>query len=130
MTEAQRRTVAEAISVAKTLRASIAASHPYWPGGLPGWTDPWISLGLKAPGEDLVSVWRRGGPAATALSFPHLAGRDVTVAQVFPAARPEWKTAWDAEAGVLTVEADAELAARTLRLTTDSQVPQATQSLK
>jgi alpha-galactosidase len=120
MSEAQRRTVAEAISVAKTLREAIAHGHPHWPLGLPGWTDPWISLGLKAPGENLVSVWRRGGPADTALSFPHLAGREVTVTQVFPADLPEWKTAWDAEAGVLTVEADAELAARTLRLTTDS----------
>ncbi|MCC3763399.1 alpha-galactosidase [Glycomyces sp. TRM65418] len=120
MTGAQRRTVAEAIAVAKTLRGPIANGHPHWPTGLPGWTDPWISLGLKAPDGDLVSVWRRGGPDATELRFPHLAGREVTVSTVFPADLPEWKTTWDAAAGVLTVAADAALAARTLRLTADA----------
>jgi alpha-galactosidase len=121
MTAAQRRAVAEAIAVAKGLRTSIANGHAHWPAGLPGWTDPWIALGLTAPDGDLVSVWRRGGPVATELRFPHLAGQRVTVATVFPTDLPEWKTTWDAAAGVLTVEADAELAARTLRLTTESQ---------
>ncbi|WP_035702065.1 glycoside hydrolase family 36 protein, partial [Glycomyces tenuis] len=121
MNERQRRTVAAAVAAAKTLRASIASGHPHWPAGLPGWTEPWIALGLSGPDDELVSVWRRGGPSATELRFPHLTGRDVTVTTVFPAELPEWKTAWDSSTGTLAVQAgDAETAARTLRLTTDS----------
>nr|BFF25714.1 hypothetical protein GCM10025732_36790 [Glycomyces mayteni] len=64
-------------------------------------------------------MWRRGGPAATELRFPHLAGHDVDVTTVFPAALPEWKTKWDAATGTLTVRGDgAPVGARTLRLTT------------
>jgi alpha-galactosidase len=121
MTEAQRRMVAEAIEAAKTLRGAIAAGHAHWPAGLPGWTDPWVALGLTAPGDDLVSVWRRGASSKTELSFPHLSGHDVAVSTVFPADLPEWKTAWDPATGTLTVQADGDLGARTLRLTTDSR---------
>jgi alpha-galactosidase len=120
MTGAQRRMVAEAIAAAKTLRGSIASGHPYWPAGLPGWTDPWIALGLKATDHDLVSVWHRGGPATTELRLPHLAGQDLAVHTVFPADLPEWKTTWDPGQGLLTVRAEGDLGARTLRLTTDS----------
>jgi len=121
MDDGRRALVAEAIATAKTLRASIAGGHPHWPAGLPGWTDPWTALALRGEGEALVSVWRRGGPASTELRFPHLAGGDVTVTTVFPTGLPEWKTAWDADTGTLTVHANgADTAARTLRLTADS----------
>jgi alpha-galactosidase len=120
MTAAQRAAVADAIATAKTLRATVAAGHPHWPAGLPGWTDPWTALALRTRGEDHVSVWRRGGPDNTELRFPHLAGSEVTVATVFPTDLPEWKTAWNAATGTLTVHAGDDLAARTLRLTVPS----------
>ncbi|MDN3241697.1 glycoside hydrolase family 36 protein [Glycomyces tritici] len=117
MTEAQRATVAAAVATAKRLRESIAAGHAYWPAGLPDWTEPWVALGLRGDGEDLVSVWRRGGDAATRLHLPHLADRDLRVATVFPLDLPEWKTDWDRDTGTLTVQGgDADIAARTLRL--------------
>jgi alpha-galactosidase len=119
MTGAQRQTVAQAVAVAKTLRGAIATGHPSWPTGLPGWTDPWISLALGTTDDTLVSVWRRGGPATKELRFPELTGRDLTVTTVFPTDLPEWKTDWDPATGTLTVQAgDAATAARTLRLTT------------
>ncbi|WP_204745609.1 glycoside hydrolase family 36 protein [Glycomyces paridis] len=120
MTAEQRGTVAEAVRVAKSLRPAVAGWHPHWPAGLPGWDDPWTALALRGEGEDLVSLWHRGGPPAVDLAFPHLAGRDVTVSTVFPRDLPEWKTAWDAASGTLTVHAGGGLAARTLRLTIDS----------
>ncbi|THV42813.1 alpha-galactosidase [Glycomyces buryatensis] len=121
MTGGQRDMVATAVATAKDLRAFIAAAHAHWPAGLPGWTDPWVALALRHGGEELVSVWRRGGPAATELHFPHLAGSDITVQTVFPADLPEWKTDWDAATGTLTVQAnDTDIAARTLRLTAHS----------
>jgi alpha-galactosidase len=118
MTEAQRATVATAVATAKQLRGAIATGHPYWPAGLPEWTEPWVALGLRGQDHDLVSVWHRGGTASTTLHLPHLAGRDLTVATVFPVDLPEWKTAWDAATDTLHVHAgDADIAARTFRLT-------------
>ncbi|WP_051704417.1 glycoside hydrolase family 36 protein [Glycomyces sp. NRRL B-16210] len=123
MSEGQRAMVAEAVRVAKTLRAAVASGRPHWPTGLPGWDDPWTSLALEGDGEAHVSVWRRGGPSTVELCFPHLAGSAVTAATVFPSGLPEWKTEWDAAAGTLTVQADgADLAARTLRLAIDSPI--------
>ena len=117
----QRRMVTNAVETAKSLRRAIATGHPYWPGGLPGWADAWIALGMRGPTEDLISVWRRDGSARTELRVPHLAGNDVTVSTVFPVDLPEWRTDWDAASGTLTVHAsDADIAARTLRLTVDS----------
>lgn len=121
MDQDRRALVAEAIATAKTLRTAVANGRPHWPAGLPGWTDPWTALALRGEEDDLVSVWRRGGPPATELRFPHLAGADVAVTTVFPTGLPEWGTSWDADTGTLTVRADdADTAARTLRLTTDS----------
>ncbi|WP_194396363.1 glycoside hydrolase family 36 protein [Microbacterium atlanticum] len=117
MDSAQREQVASAISVAQRLRADIAQSYPHWPSGLPQWDDQWVSLGLRLRAGDLVSLWRRGGPAATVLSFPHLRGQDVVVTTEFPLNLPAWPTEWDARTGALTVHADGpDLAARTLRL--------------
>ncbi|MBB2975566.1 alpha-galactosidase [Microbacterium endophyticum] len=118
MSGPQRALVSEAIGMAKQLRQHIIVSTPYWPLGLPGWTDEWISLGLAADGHDLVSVWHRGGSStSTELSLPHLAGRTVSVETIFPSHLPAWPTVWDATTGTLTVHAsDTTIAARTFRL--------------
>ncbi|MET0885574.1 MAG: alpha-galactosidase, partial [Mycetocola sp.] len=107
-----------AIATAKDLRASIASGDPHWPLGLPEWTDPWVALSLRGEDDDLVSIWRRDGTDSAVLRFPHLVGRTVEVATVFPLTLPAWRTEWDAQNGTLTVHAnDAPIAARTLRLT-------------
>ncbi|WP_033517995.1 hypothetical protein [Bifidobacterium cuniculi] len=57
--------------------------------------------------DSLVSVWVRGDGAAAdgvALSLPQLAGHDVCVEQVHPAAsRGVWEASWDGDGGVLRV---------------------------
>ncbi|WP_395244621.1 glycoside hydrolase family 36 protein [Agromyces sp. MMS24-K17] len=132
MTPGQLAQVSEAVAVAKGLRAEITAGHPTWPLGLPGWTDPWVALGLRGERGDLVSVWRRPGtdghgtdaPGSAELRLPHLAGRDLAVETVFPTALPAWRTDWDAATGTLTVHADdAPVAARTLRLVPGAHRP-------
>ena len=137
MTPGQLAQVSEAVAVAKGLRAEITAGHPTWPLGLPGWTDPWVALGLRGERGDLVSVWRRPGvgtagagadgadaPGSAVLHLPHLAGRDLAVETVFPTALPAWRTDWDAATGTLTVHADdAPVAARTLRLVPGAHRP-------
>ncbi|WP_460776228.1 alpha-galactosidase [Microbacterium sp. GXF7504] len=118
MTAEQRRMVADAIEVAKSLRTHIASAAPFWPAGLPEWDAEWVSLGLGTDEADVVSVWRRGASDSIRLELPHLVGRDVRVETVFPTTLPEWRTDWDAASGTLTVHAtDPRPAARTLRLT-------------
>ena len=60
MSREQRALVAEAVRVHKDLRGSLASALPFWPLGLPRWTDPWIALGLRAPEASYLTVWHRG----------------------------------------------------------------------
>ena len=51
MNERQRGMVAAAVRAAKSLRPSIVGAHPYWPSGLPGWTDAWVIARPSRPGR-------------------------------------------------------------------------------
>ena len=80
---------------------------PFWPLGLPRWDDPWVALGLRAPGTSRLAVWRRGpadaaGPAAVTLPVPHLRGARVTPRVLYPS-HAGAGASWDATAGTLTV---------------------------
>jgi alpha-galactosidase len=90
MSSEQRALVRDAISVYKTIRADIAVAVPFWPLGLPRWTDPWIALGLRAPGASYLTVWRRGGNAGITLPVPDIGG----VSVLYPAGDAEvtWST--------------------------------------
>ena len=111
--------VREAVVASKTLRADISTSRPYWPAGLPAWTDPWVALGLRSDASDLLTLWNRGTMAETQLAIPHLAGRKVRIETVFPVDLPPWETTWDPTEGTLTVAATTGISARTFRLTPD-----------
>lgn len=113
--------VREAVVASKALRADISTSRPYWPAGLPAWTDPWVALGLRTAESDLLTLWNRGATAEIQLALPHLAGRGVLIDTVFPVELPPWKTTWDPAEGTLTVAAPTGVSARTFRLTPDSQ---------
>nr|WP_166606229.1 glycoside hydrolase family 36 protein [Kineococcus siccus] len=119
MDDAQRALVHEAVAAHRALRGDLVEAVPAWPLGLPGWEDPWVALALTGPRSTLLSVWHRGPAGAPArLRLPALRGRDLDVAPVFPVALPRWPWAWDAAAGVLTLEAPAAgYTARCLRLT-------------
>ncbi|WP_149827628.1 alpha-galactosidase [Streptomyces tailanensis] len=80
MTERQLELVRDALDTYKAIRGDLRTSVPFWPLGLPGWTDEWIALGLRPPvagaGPVYVTVWRRGGPVERTFALPHLAGRE------------------------------------------------------
>jgi alpha-galactosidase len=65
MTSAQQKLVAQAITTYKEIRADIADALPFWPLGLPGWTDPWLAVGMRATSATYVVVWRRENSTAT-----------------------------------------------------------------
>jgi hypothetical protein len=97
--------VTEAVTAQKTVVADIRSAHPVWPLGLPGWEDPWVALGLSAPGESLrLALWRRPGAEDTVrVPLPAFAGRSIEVDAFFPVEQRGWSWAWDAGAGELTV---------------------------
>jgi alpha-galactosidase len=99
--------VADAVRVYKDIRPGIAAAVPFWPLGLPGWTDPWLALGLRAVDASYLTLWHRG-PAESqsriTLPVPHLRGAGVTPRVLYPAiAARDAELLWDRYAGVLVM---------------------------
>ena len=126
MSRAQRGLVAEAVGSTRSSAASLAGALPFWPLGLPRWTDPWIALGLRAPDASYLTVWRRGpfdaetgtlaeGRTGTGtgtgtrpditLPVPHLRGRRVNAELLYPRSTGAAAGAtWDAAASALSVQ--------------------------
>ncbi|MGW2384116.1 alpha-galactosidase [Streptomyces sp. NPDC001658] len=99
MSEHQLGLVRDALTVYKAIRPDLPAAVPFWPLGLPGWTDEWLALGMRVPG-DLVSymlVWRRGGADELRLPVRHLAGRQVTAEVLHPSAPGGGTAVWDGD---------------------------------
>jgi alpha-galactosidase len=121
MTERQLGLVREAVATYKAIRGDLRTAVPFWPLGLPGWTDEWIAVGLRAPveGAAYVSVWRRGGGGGDGvelvLPVGHLAGQADVRTEVLHATDAGVAVAWDAEAG-LRVRMAAEPAMALVRL--------------
>lgn len=71
MDDRQRALVAEAVGFARGWADQLQQSVPVWPLGLPGWSDPWVAVGLQGPTETLVAVWWRGeAPGEVVLDLP------------------------------------------------------------
>ncbi|ULR56206.1 alpha-galactosidase [Streptomyces deccanensis] len=109
MTERQLALVREAVGTYKSIRGDLARAVPFWPLGLPGWTDAWSALGLRVPeghGPTYLSVWRRGGEPEVRLSVGHLAASDAPVRTeiLHPStARADSAASWDPTTGELRV---------------------------
>lgn len=119
MTVPQRSLVAEGVAAHKRLRADVAAGLPRWPLGVEQWVRPWVAAAVDTADATHLTLWRRPGADATVeVPLPQHRGHDMVVTTTFPTRLAAWSTAWDADRGVLTVEAVGdEPAARTLRLT-------------
>jgi alpha-galactosidase len=107
MTSEQFRLVADGVRVHREIRSVLARSVPFWPLGLPGWTDPWVALGLHAgdPGVAYLVVWRRpGADPQVSLSLPHLRGRRLRVDPRYPTTLSAWDTEWDPDAATLHID--------------------------
>ncbi|MEH0529436.1 alpha-galactosidase [Streptomyces stelliscabiei] len=123
MTEHQLGLVRDAVDTYKAIRGDLAHAVPFWPLGLPGWTDEWLALGLRAPergGPAYVSVWRRGGAEEVRLPVAHLAepGTPVRVEILHPStARTQAKVVWEPGAGALRVTVPRAPGVLLLRLT-------------
>ena len=117
MTGAELELVREAVAAAKSLRAELPHALPFWPLGLPSWTDPWVALGLRVGEGALVALWKRGEADAVALPLPGLARRGMAVAAGFPGAAAGWDLRWDESSGTLHADTALTTTARLVRLT-------------
>ncbi|QOV41225.1 alpha-galactosidase [Streptomyces ferrugineus] len=100
MTRHQLALVSDALTTYKTIRRDLARALPFWPLDLPGWTDPWLALGMRSPDErtTYVSLWRRGGEPVLRLPVDHLTGREVHTEILHPCAAPADAAVWDGDA--------------------------------
>ncbi|MGW2283253.1 glycoside hydrolase family 36 protein [Streptomyces phaeochromogenes] len=99
MPERQLGLVRDAVAVYKSIREDLAEAVPFWPLGLPGWTDEWLALGMRVPGDgtSYLSVWRRGGDTELHLPVGHLAGRQVRTEILHPSAPTVGSAVWEGE---------------------------------
>ncbi|WP_408995403.1 alpha-galactosidase [Streptomyces caniscabiei] len=127
MTQAQLGLVREAVGTYKAIRGDLARSVPFWPLGLPGWTDEWLALGMRTPdgrGPTYVSVWRRGGEPEVRLPVRHLEGTDLPVrAEVLhpSTARTDSAVSWDPTTGELRVSVPRAPGVLLVRLTPEDR---------
>jgi alpha-galactosidase len=89
---------------------------PFWPLGLPGWTDEWVVLGLAGATTSYLTIWHRTpGPATLELEIP--AGE---IADFFPLAADGWT--YQRSASGLTVATNvSEPSARVITLSTEPE---------
>ncbi|MEU6228282.1 glycoside hydrolase family 36 protein [Streptomyces sp. NPDC047042] len=128
MSEHQLGLVRNAVAVYKTLRGDLAEAVPFWPLGLPGWTDEWLALGMRALDgrTSYLSVWRRDGESELRLPIRHLAGREVSTEILHPSAPTAGSAVWDGEG--LRVSLPRTPAVLLIRLTEEAGGPMAAPS--
>ncbi|MDT7839971.1 alpha-galactosidase [Streptomyces justiciae] len=100
MSQAQLRLVRDAVDVYKAIRTDLAEALPFWPIGLPGWTDEWLALGMRVSDgrTTYLSVWRRGGVAELTLPVGHLTGRAAHAEILHPTDDSVGTAVWDGDA--------------------------------
>ncbi|RSX52879.1 glycosidase [Bifidobacterium goeldii] len=79
----------------------LTQSVPFWPLGLPRWTDQHIALGMQDNDVCFVTVWARNSDTdQIRLPMPQLAGKHVAVELLFPAEQSTdctWSWNWNAD---------------------------------
>ncbi|MFE6177210.1 alpha-galactosidase [Streptomyces sp. NPDC056464] len=99
MTRRQLALVRNALTTYRKIRGDLAQAVPFWPLGLPGWTDEWLALGMRSPDDrtTYVSVWRRGGEPELRLPVGHLAGGEVHAEILHPSGAQGGSAMWDGD---------------------------------
>ena len=113
MTADELDLIREALAAHRSVLAELDQLTPFWPLGLPGWTDEWVVLGLAGPSRSYLTVWHRApGPAEVVVPL-----RDGAVADFFPVGASGWS--YRRTAAGLVVSTDvAEPSARVIVLST------------
>ncbi|MGO9583362.1 MAG: alpha-galactosidase [Acidimicrobiales bacterium] len=112
MSPSQLALVADAVAVYKRIRHELPTAVPFWPLGLPSWTDSWFALGMRGRAATYVLAWHRGALSrsggvcaeeeSATLRAPHLRNSGATGKLLYPALGGG-DVSWDDGRGELTV---------------------------
>ncbi len=116
MSKHQLSLVRDALTVYKSLRRDLPRAVPSWPLGLPGWSDEWLALGLRAGGTTYLSVWRRGGATDCVLPVGRPAARSVS-AEILHTSTPAAAAVWHPDRSELAIGLPTAPACVLVRLT-------------
>lgn len=100
----RKQLVKEGIDYYKQKRKHIKDGLPFWPIGLPSFTDKWLSMGIRDNNKILLAVWRLNSEdSKLEIPIPYLKSRKIKVQCGYPNNhRSTWE--WDKEKGALTVQ--------------------------
>ncbi|KFI64212.1 glycoside hydrolase family 36 protein [Bifidobacterium cuniculi] len=109
MDTAQRALCAEAVrTYTQAIRPRLSKAFPFWPLGLPQWTDHLMALGMKDSDTAIVALWARrlDQGERVRLPIPHLQGVKADVTTLFPTQSGfgPWHAQWEPTQGLLTVD--------------------------
>ena len=109
--------IKEGISCYKSIRKNINSSFPFWPIGLPSFSDGWVSFGLSCGDCIYLAVWRLNSKAEECvLPISRLNGTGVSVKCIYPE-KSEINYEWDNERSALNVNYPSEYMARLFCIT-------------
>ncbi|MEM0054508.1 MAG: alpha-galactosidase [Nitrososphaeria archaeon] len=110
----------EGISYYKTIRNYIPDSLPFWPLGLPEYSDGWVSLGLKLNNnKSLIAIWRINGKNEVCiLPLKQFEGKSLSIKCAYPLKDDKVKYNWNRNNGTLSVVLPEFYTARILEIET------------
>lgn len=108
--------VREGIECYKKIREDIPKALPFWPLGLPGFSDEWAGLGLELEDKAYIAVWRfNGRDSVCMLPVNRYRGIKAKVRCFYPSYE-NCKFEWNGVDGVLRAELPQENCARLFEL--------------
>ncbi len=108
--------VKEGLDYYKTIRENIKTALPFWPLGLPFYTDEWICLGLNCGNKIYLAVWKMtDSDKSCILPLNMLEGKQVKARCAYPA-KQECFFEWNAAGSSLVVKLDKQHSARLFEL--------------
>jgi alpha-galactosidase len=108
----------EGILYYKTIRNCIPNSLPFWPLGLPEYSNGWVSFGLKCnDNKSLIAIWRTHGEnEVCTLPIKHFKGKELSIKCSYPSKDDKCKYEWNKNKGTLSVILPEFYTARILEL--------------
>jgi alpha-galactosidase len=116
LSEERFELVKEGINCYKNIRQYIKHAVPFWPLGLPEFSDRWFSLGLDCGDKMYLAVWRLGDSNSCELPIRELKLSDVSVNCIYPASQ-ECNYQWNTSSSILSVVLPEQNSARLFEIT-------------
>jgi alpha-galactosidase len=111
LSERQHQLITDGVAVNKRICRKLRHGVPFWPLGIPRWSDEWLAFGYDCGDNRYLSVWCRGGEETCSFPIHGLEGKALRTECLYPARMPG-DACWNASKGSLTVTLPAVPSAR------------------